>query len=120
MTGTPQLEDEVRIVWKFEDLSQFDYVRESTRRVGTRQRPVTAPAGELVGYAQLAETAERSGRAGVFFRRVFWLKPHDRHFEPGGVYANSNPSEAVDPRTVEPGRPGQQTDRVTSVARGAE
>lgn len=104
-----QLGDEVRIVWQYEDLSQFDYVRESTRRVGTRQRPVSAPAGERVGYAQLSESAERSGRAGVFFRRVFWLKPHDRHFEPGGVYEKSEPSEAVDPQTVEPGQAGQFT-----------
>jgi len=112
---TAQLADEVRIVWQFEDLTQLDYVRESTRRVGTRQRPVSAPAGERIGYAQLAESSERSGRAGVFFRRVFWLKEHDRHFEPGGVYETSDPSEAVDPRTVEPGQPGRRTERVSGV-----
>jgi len=120
MTGTPQLEEEIRIIWRFDDLSQFDYVRESTRRVGTRQRPIRPPAGELIGYAQLAESADRSGRAGVFFRRVFWLKPHDRRFEPRGVYENSNPSEAVDPHTVEPGQPGQKTERVSPLSGGAK
>ncbi|WP_326598366.1 DUF6009 family protein [Streptomyces sp. NBC_01803] len=48
---------------------------------------------------------------GTFARRVFWVKDHDRSEQPNGLYKTSAPSEAVDPRTVEPGAWGQLTER---------
>ncbi|NJP98907.1 hypothetical protein HCN51_57465 [Nonomuraea sp. FMUSA5-5] len=46
-----------------------------------------------------------------FLRRVFWVKPHDRSEDPGGIYAHDCPTEAVDPRTVAPGQEGYVTIR---------
>lgn len=52
-----------------------------------------------------------SRASGTFRRRVFWLVPHDRDSQPGGDYAKGAPSEAVDPRTLEPRIKGYKTER---------
>lgn len=104
-----QLDHEVKIEWEKEP-DQFDYVRVSTRIVGTRQKGVPAPVGVRIGYSVLSDNAINVGRPGTFQRRVFWLKEHDRAFEPMGVYENGAPAEAIDPTTVEPGKQGSMTD----------
>lgn len=106
-----QVEHEVEIVWE-EPPEQYDYVRVRAGRAGTRTRSVPFHRFKRVGYAVLADDAPNIGRPGQFRRRVFWLKDHDRAYEPDGVYANQGPSEAVDPRTVAPGVRGEKTERV--------
>lgn len=108
-----QISDEKYIEWE-EDPTEFDYVRVSARRAGTRQRGVEPPAGKRIGYAVLHPDVDNFGRPGVFYRRVFWVKPHDRCNEPDGCYQNHCPAEAIDPLTVEAGQRGYRTDRVVS------
>ena len=105
------LATEERIVWLI-PTDDIDYVREgfygTTCRRG-RVRPLAGRGSIVVGYAELAKSPHR-GRT-FYTRRVFWLAPHDRHLDPEGVYAKGSPCEAVDPRTVAPGVPGELTDR---------
>jgi hypothetical protein len=108
----PQLDSEVRIEWEREDALTWDYVRVRTRPAGTRKRGVSFNAGERVGYAVLEADAPNCGRPGVFQRRVFWVKPHDRHAKPNGVYESHTPAEAVDPRTVGPSKRGKRPNEV--------
>jgi Family of unknown function (DUF6009) len=114
------LGNETRIVW-LRPIEDLDYVREgivlTTRRrgrIGMRGRRT------LIGYAEVVKT----GRGIVTYsRRIFWLRAHDRHFDPKGCYAVRAPCEAVDPRTVAPGIPGKRTLRVCdprAVAAAAE
>lgn len=104
-----QLDYEVRIEWE-KDPEQYDYVRVSTKTVGTRKQGVPTPVGVRVGYSVLSDNAPNIGRPGTFQRRVYWLKEHDRAFEPEGVYETGTPAEAIDPTTIEPGKPGSMTD----------
>ncbi|MHC4371486.1 MAG: DUF6009 family protein [Planctomycetota bacterium] len=102
------LDAESEIVWK-ENIDCLDYVRESVLRRNRRRGPIACPwSGRIVGYAELAKN---KGGPGGFFRRVFWLKPHDRDSDPDGVYATGCPMEAVDPQTLAPGWAGRLTDR---------
>ncbi|MEU5985057.1 DUF6009 family protein [Streptomyces sp. NPDC047434] len=105
-------EDE--IVWT-EDVDSFDYVRETlVDGVGTRRRPVSwrGQVGRRVGYAVLKKDAPSNQDApGMFARRVFWVKEHDRSEQPDGAYSSGAPTEAVDPRTVAPGVCGELTER---------
>ncbi|MGW7329969.1 DUF6009 family protein [Streptomyces sp. NPDC054840] len=113
MSVTPEeIEHEDRIVWT-EDVSSYDYVRETlVRSARNRRRPISPPAGRRVGYTVLREDAPSNHNApGTFSRRVFWVKDHDRSEQPKGVYSGIAPSEAVDPRTVAPGTPGELTER---------
>lgn len=107
---------EAEIVWQI-DIEDIDYVREKWATAGTRTRPVPKKyiPGERIGYAVLAEDAPNSGTPGVFYRRIFFLKDHDRA-NGGDVYKNSSPAEAVDPRIVEPGKGGDVTPRVRGVS----
>jgi hypothetical protein len=108
-----ELADEERIVWE-EDISGLDYVREVVCEAGTRQRPVPwhkHEVGRRVGYAVLKSDAKNTGCPGEFYRRLFFLKDHDRDREPNGVYSWTAPFEAVDPRTVRPGCPGELAER---------
>lgn len=106
-----QLRHESGIVW-LEDVGPLDYVRQALDRLPTRGGP---PAyhrgGRMVGYAVLGAGAPSSRASGTFLRRVFWLLPHDRDGLPEGLYRCGAPSEAVDPRTVAPGRKGYKTQR---------
>lgn len=112
---------ETEIIWEI-PIAEVDYVREAVEYAGTRQRPVPwHGAGVRVGYAVLADDAPNSGNPGIFIRRVFYLKKRrgrvdgDRYFHPDGTYSSGVPTEAVDPRTVAPGKRGELTPR----ARGA-
>lgn len=105
------LEHEEQIVWT-EDVSGFDYVRQTVERLSmTRRKPVGwHGTGRRVGYSVLKSDAP-SGDTGRFVRRVFWVKDYDRSEQPDGTYKTSAPSEAVDPRTVAPGVWGELTER---------
>jgi hypothetical protein len=108
-------EDEIAhesgLVW-LEDVDGLDYVRQSLDRLPTRRgRPVYHRDGRMVGYAVLGPDAKPSRSSGTFRRRVFWLLPHDRDAVPDGLYTRGAPAEAVDPRTLAPGRRGRRTRR---------
>lgn len=106
-----QLADEAEIVW-LENIETLDYVREAIVLLWSRgRRPRKDMFARLVGYAVLKPDTKPE-HPGMFHRRVFWLMSHDRNGSEGTVYSPSGaPSEAVDPRTVAPGVPGQMTDR---------
>ncbi|MEU0030810.1 DUF6009 family protein [Streptomyces sp. NPDC006335] len=106
-----EISHETDIVW-LEDIDDLDYVRQSIDRLPTRKgRPPYRRPGRMVGYAILGPDAKASRASGTFRRRVFWLQPHDRDSEPDGLYANSAPAEAVDPRTLQPRVKGYKTER---------
>jgi hypothetical protein len=108
-------EDEISHEFEFmwlENISALDYVRQSLDRLPTRRgRPAYHRDGRMVGYALLGRTAKPSRASGTFRRRVFWLLPHDRDSQPGGLYAKSAPAEAVDPFTLAPRVKGFKTER---------
>ncbi|MET7694923.1 DUF6009 family protein [Streptomyces sp. NPDC005483] len=106
-----EISHEADIVW-LEEIDGLDYVRQSIDRLPTRKgRPPYRRPGRMVGYAILGPEAKASRASGTFRRRVFWLQPHDRDSEPDGLYANSAPAEAVDPRTLQPRVKGYKTER---------
>lgn len=86
------------IVW-LEPIDHLDYVRVSTRRKYGFQEQ--SQGERLVGYDPTPGE----------FRTVFLLRPSDRDSSPDGIYANICPPEAVDPRTLSPGKPGEKTPR---------
>ncbi|WP_331738529.1 DUF6009 family protein [Embleya sp. NBC_00896] len=106
-----QIAHEADIVW-LEDPTDLDYVRQVLdrlpRRTGT---PAFHRDGRMIGYATLGPKAKASRASGTYRRRVFWLAPHDRDRAPTGAYVSGAPSEAVDPRTLEPKVPGHKTQR---------
>ena len=113
MTEAPKSESE--IVW-LEDIHKHEYVRVSSWMAHNRQKPpgkrTLAAMGHIVGYSVLHKHCQNnSGVPGYFFRRLFWLKRHDRSNEPGGVYKHGAPVEAVDPLTIHPGVSGELSDR---------
>ncbi|MET7694327.1 DUF6009 family protein [Streptomyces sp. NPDC005483] len=106
-----EISHETDIVW-LEEIDELDYVRQSIDRLPTRKgRPPCRRPGRMIGYAILGPDAKASRASGTLRRRVFWLQPHDRDSEPDGLYANSAPAEAVDPRTLEPRVKGYKTER---------
>lgn len=107
------LANESRIVW-LEDIAKLDYVRPiyatSTSRTG---KPTGWEGGErrLVGYSELCATAQPTHEHVTYYRRVFYLNPRDRD-SGDPVYRQTCPVEAVDPRTLAPGKLGEKTPRV--------
>jgi hypothetical protein len=107
---------EERIIW-LEDVDKLDYVRSylSTHEPRRRGRPcwrMGRLVGRLVGWSDLRADAPNNGAPGTFTRRVFWLKNYDRAAGgPVNIYRTGAPCEAVDPRTIWRGVPGQMTDR---------
>lgn len=65
----------------------------------------------MVGYTELNDTADAEPDSGLYRRRVFCLLPHDRDNDPGGIYQEGAPGEAVDPRTIGPKKVGEKTPR---------
>ncbi|MFZ3147651.1 MAG: DUF6009 family protein [Methanothrix sp.] len=108
----PTYEDEEKIVWlKDRDaLSEMDYVRERWLLCSIRTGPVKAPPDEmLIGYAVLKKTAAKADERG-FCRRIFTLRqedlrPKDRFCDPKVDFLDSMPPEAVNPLSVEAGKP---------------
>ncbi|GGY05940.1 DUF6009 family protein [Streptomyces minutiscleroticus] len=102
---------EADVVW-LEDPDGFDYVRQALDKTKRRNtKPPYARDGRMVGYAVLGEEAEPDPDSGLYKRRVLFLLPHDRDNDPDGLYQEGAPGEAVDPRTIEPGKPGAKTPR---------
>ncbi|MER6076560.1 DUF6009 family protein [Streptomyces sp. NPDC001817] len=111
MLQDSQLTGEVEVVW-VESPENLDYVRQALDKVNTRRgRPRYDRDGRLVGYTNLAMDAERDPDSGLFARRTFFLLPHDRDSDPTGDYEIGAPGEAIDPRTIKPGRVGAKTPR---------
>lgn len=109
MLRDSQLTEEVEVVW-LENVDKLDYVRQSLDRVNSRSgKPRYDRDGRLVGYTNLAKDAARDPDSGLYPRRAFFLLPHDRDSHPKGDYAVGAPGEAIDPRTVAPGRAGSKT-----------
>jgi Family of unknown function (DUF6009) len=112
------LTGEESIVWK-EDIEHKDYVRQLiVVDARSRKRPIPYRGnGRMVGYSVLRDDAksEETGFKGIryFHRRVFFLTDWDRDSQPEGTYQTGCPMEAVDPRTVKPGKFGKQTDRAS-------
>jgi hypothetical protein len=95
-------EDEDKIVWlKDRDaLAKMGYVQEKWLLCPIRTGPVRAPAGEaLIGYAVLKKTAAKEEEGG-FYRRIFTRSQEERQ------KGEMQPT-AVDPLTVEVGKPGR-------------
>ncbi|MER5951227.1 DUF6009 family protein [Streptomyces sp. NPDC001904] len=106
-----QIAHEQDLIW-LEDTDTLDYVRQSLDRLPTRRgKPAYHRDGRMIGYATLSSEARASRASGTFLRRVFWLLPHDRDQQPGGLYASAAPSEGVDPRTLAVGIKGYKTER---------
>ncbi|MFF4369418.1 DUF6009 family protein [Streptomyces sp. NPDC001594] len=105
------LAHEDRVVW-LEDPSALDYVRQAQDKTPRRKgKPRYFRDGRMVGFTELNEAAEADPDSGLHKRRVFYLLPHDRDTEPEGLYREGAPGEAVDPRTIEPGKVGMKTER---------
>ncbi len=101
------LAGEERIIW-LADIAALDYVRQTIFLTHRRRgKPAGWRIGRLVGYAELRGDAPNDGAGYVFARRVFYLMAGDRDAEPTGTYRNNAPMEAVDPRTVPAGTPGE-------------
>jgi hypothetical protein len=106
-----EIAHEEDLVW-LEDAVSLDYVRQSLERLPSRRgKPAYHRDGRMIGYAVLDKTAKPSPASGTYRRRVFWLLPHDRDEQPDGLYATGAPSEAVDPRTIQPRVKGYKTER---------
>ncbi|MFJ9041450.1 DUF6009 family protein [Streptomyces sp. NPDC102406] len=99
------------VVW-LEDPETLDYVRQALDKTKRRNtKPPYLRDGRMVGYARLGGDAEPDPDSGLYKRRVFFLLPHDRDSLPTGLYQEGAPGEAVDPRTIEPRKPGAKTER---------
>lgn len=108
--------NEIRLVWDI-DIESVDYVHvdmaKCPRRAGRPKPPkiVEILQGTIVGWAEL-NPAFKPFVPREFVRRVFWLQDLDRG-QPRdfGIYDDRCPAGAVDPRTLERGRPGYMTAR---------
>ncbi|MFJ3086771.1 DUF6009 family protein [Streptomyces sp. NPDC086838] len=113
------LAQEAEIVW-LEGIEDLDYVRQALDEVTTRRgKPRYERDGRLLGYTNLAPKVRALPDSGLFVRRTFFLLPHDRPNLPGdpdGPYAVGSPLEAVDPRTVNVGKPGAKMIRSQATA----
>jgi hypothetical protein len=118
MLHDSQLTGEAEVVW-LEDLDNLDYVRQALDRVPTRRgKPRYERNGRIVGYSNLAADAHQDPDSGLFARRTFFLLPHDRDNAPTGPYDVGAPGEAVDPRTIQPGKAGAKTERSQKGCKG--
>jgi hypothetical protein len=106
-----KLVGESNVIW-LRDISDIPYVRVYVNECCYRRKGKLKYSDfEVIGYTELEKDAPNNGMRGCFTRRVFWLKPHDRFYEPKGVYKIGCPVEAIDPLTIAPKIFGQQTDR---------
>ena len=100
------LSDEEGIVW-IEDCSKLRYVRESVLPIPSRRAPPSwkrrgfHKAGRMVGYVFLKPDVESEN--GMFYRRLFWLKPYDAPND-GPYKDGGRPAEGADPRSIVAGQ----------------
>lgn len=89
---------ETRVVWD-RDIRNVPYLRQSVVYHRQARGPIALriKGATRFGYTECEPgTADDEG----YRRRIFWLKPHDRFFQPHGVYRTGRPAEAVDPRAI--------------------
>lgn len=106
--------NEIRLVWDI-DIESVDYVHVDMaacpRRAGRPKPPrvMEILQGTIVGWAELNDLFKPDVPR-QFDRRVFWVQDIDRG-QPRdiGIYDDRCPLGAVDPRTLERGRPGYVT-----------
>jgi hypothetical protein len=122
LTSNDPRDAEQEIVWLC-DPALMPYVREipwgSARRTtapGKRQL-YGSDLHQIVGFSVLGPSAKSIN--GVFPRRMFVVKLHDRILDPNGTYSTSYPAEAVDPLTVKPRVRGEKTERMKGLALNA-
>lgn len=93
---------EKSIVW-LENIERLPYVRVAEVRCATSRRGALVLNGKhrVIGYSKLMDDAPRDPHTARFTRRLFYLKEGDGRSQtlPAG--------QAVDPRTVFPGLPGE-------------
>lgn len=107
MSDEDSLNWESEIIWKIPP-KNMPYVRHRLKLCSNGNKLIRYSKFKLAGYATL--------RRGVtceygLLRRVFYLKPEDRYFDPEGTYKYGVPPEAIDPLTVSTGILGTVTDR---------
>jgi hypothetical protein len=90
------LADEERIVW-VRDPKKYTYLREGIYATCRRKGPPPQKTFHVVGYAEHRKAAYSFG---VYMRRFWWLKDHDRDLDPLGVYKCGCPCEAVKPDSI--------------------
>lgn len=110
---------EDKIVWMKdrESLAKMKFVRQRFLFCGIRTGPMKPPEGEmLIGYATLKKSVPGIDERG-FCRRIFTLKPDDWCDSSGSAAKQPLPEEAVDPLSVQAGKPGQMIWRSNRVSR---
>lgn len=111
----PTYENEDKIIWlkDREALGKIAWVRERILVCSIRTGPVKAPRGEmLIGYAVLKRESTRDDERG-FLRRIFTMPFQEEPLLDLGISRadsrqNSMPADAVDPLSVQPGKPGRR------------
>jgi hypothetical protein len=109
-TMRPSYEDEEKIVWikDRETLAAMRYVREKSLLCKIRTGPIRPPEGEiLIGYAVLKKTAAKADEKG-FCRRIFTLRPEEMGCDSKNLIVFHAPEEAVDPLSVQAGKPSKK------------
>lgn len=111
----PTYEDEDKIIWlkDREALGKIAWVRERVLVCSIRTGPVKPPQGEkLIGYAVLKRESARDDERG-FCRRIFTMPIQEETFLDHGISTadarqNSMPADAVNPLSVQPGKPSHR------------
>jgi len=109
MTNYPYA-DEEKIIWMEdrESLARMKFVRQKFLFCSIRTGPLRPPAGEmLIGYATLKKSVPGVDEKG-FCRRIFTLRPDDLCDSLGDAAKLPLPEEAVDPQSVQAGKPGKK------------
>lgn len=107
MSDEDSLNWESEIIWKIPQ-KDMPYVLHIFKWCLNPDKLIRHGNRKIAGYAIL--------RPGLtckmgYLRRVFFLRPEDRYFDPEGTYKHGVPMEAVDPLTVSVGVLGTVTDR---------
>lgn len=110
ITATSPINGEESIIW-FDPITRlaadgppdFEWIRESTVYAPSRRGPIkVGRANLLLGYSTIARRGQtRNLSVGVFVRRLFWRKKTD------DTRVGIPPCSAVDPKTIQPGKPGE-------------
>jgi len=111
----PTYENEDKIIWlkDREALGKIAWVKETVSVCSIRTGPVKPPRGEkLIGYTVLKRDSARDDERG-FRRRIFTMPVQEEPFLDHVISAadarqNSMPAGAVDPLSVQPGKPSRR------------